>query len=165
MLLLYFINSMAEQQLSTLSTFRSFPRKYPLSLHINVRLCNSIIPPFSRHTNRVAWTRKLVESGRVHAVVLVNKKERRIIIIIIGRRRCVLCATFTSSLPSFTKHSGVSSNGSFYARMKTCYIFSSRSELWNLKNRGKKLCSRNEVDFFISLANPCRAAPADDWWL
>lgn len=164
MLLLYFINSMAEQQLSTLSTFRSFPRKYSLSLHINARLCNSIIPPFSRRANRVARKRKLVESGRVHAVVLVNKKERRIIIII-GRRRCVLCATFTSSLPSFTKHSGVSSNGSFCAKMKTCFISSSRSELWKVEKSWKKLYSRNEVDFFISLANPCWAAPADDWWL
>lgn len=78
----------------------------------STKFSNSIIPPFSMNTNREAWSRRLVESGRVVTFVVVNEKERRIVIII---EMC--CVIFTFNQLTFTNNSVVSSNGSLCTRI------------------------------------------------
>lgn len=71
LVLLYFINSVAEQQL-TAEYFFQFPRQLSQFL-----FSNSIIPPFSTGTNSVAQMIKLVESRRCFLPVCVERKREK----------------------------------------------------------------------------------------
>lgn len=113
-LLLYFINSMAEQQLNIIS-YKSFTTveraENILSLAAPSLVFQFNYPSiFYAHQSRCA-THEISQRRRGSVCVLVHEKERRIVIII---NEC--CVLFTSSLP-FTKLSVVSSSGSFCARI------------------------------------------------